>query len=114
MTARTLGIVALFSVAAVLWVMNCSGPRPLVTEVSVARPSDGSSLHRVAAVLRNQAGGAGEVQVTVRLRDRTTGQTVQRQETVSLTGAEVTRLVLPIEAPPGDYAPEVEVQYPPR
>jgi hypothetical protein len=104
------GVVAL----AVLWVVNCSGPRPAVSDVSVSPPSAPGAPHRVQATVRNQGPGHGQVSVSVRLVDPAAQQTYQEDRKLALEAHETTRLVAEIHAPPGDYVPRVEVEYPPR
>jgi hypothetical protein len=113
MTRGLLGLVAI-AVVATLWVVNCSGPRPAVAVVQLVAPGADGEPYLVAATIRNQGWGHGEARVTVRLRDRASGQTIQREETVALDTGETTRLTAELRAPPGDYAVEVDAEYPPR
>jgi hypothetical protein len=68
---------------------------------------------RVEARLVNAGRGQGQVEVTVRLRDRRTGRVVEDERHVELRGHESVRLVADVEAPPGDYHADVEAEYPP-
>jgi hypothetical protein len=101
-------------VLAGLWVVNCSGPRPEVGDVRIVAPTTSGEPYELQAVVRNQGHGHGEVGITARLRDRTTGRTFQAERTVRLKAGESTLVVMSIKAPLGSYTPEVEVEYPPR
>lgn len=114
MIGRTIGPLALLLVLAGLWVANCSGPRPSVADVQVTAPRAEGEPYLVGALIRNEGRGHGEVKVSFRLRDRASGQTVEQGAKVDLEDGETTRLVVEIQAPPGDYAPMVEAIYPPR
>lgn len=111
--ARAIGMLAVITVLAGLWVVNCTGPRPAVADVSVAAPTAPGAPYQVAALVRNQGWGHGQVQVIFRLRDKATGQTVQVAAPATLEAGETTRITAELQAPPGDYAPAVVVEYPP-
>lgn len=107
-------LAALAAALAFLWVRNCSGPQPSVVALETIPPTEASAPYRLRAEVRNGGPGHGEVQVVFRLRDRQTGRTVEQSATAELEPGEDTLVVGEIAAPPGDYAPEVEVNYPPR
>jgi hypothetical protein len=111
---RALGLLMATAVMAALWVVNCSGPRPAVADVRVAAPAGEGEPYRVAAVVRNEGWGHGQVRVTFRLRDRASGQAFQEEAEAQLEAGEVALVVAEIDAPPGDYEPAVEAEYPPR
>ncbi len=95
------------------WVSQCSGPRPeLVGSATVRSPQQPGDAYHVEAAVRNSGPGHGEVQVTARLRDRASGRAYQRDERVQLERGEQTNVVIEIFAPPGEYEPQVDVQYP--
>ncbi|MBI4499172.1 MAG: hypothetical protein HY689_14880 [Chloroflexi bacterium] len=110
---RTVTILALVVALIVLWVLNCSGPRPVVTEVRLIAPRSAGAPYRVAATIRNAGRGHGEVKVLFRLQDRAGTHTVQQDHRVTLAAYETTIVAAEVMAPPGDYTPEVEVSYPP-
>ena len=107
-----LPVVALLAVAA-LWVVNCSGPRPSASDPKVTAPSAPNQPYRVTARVENDGPGHGEVQVIFRLRDTHTGRVYQQTEMVTLQSGEAVVVGVDISAPPGDYTPEVTVNYPP-
>ncbi len=108
----TLPIIALLAVAA-LWVVNCSGPRPSASDPKVTAPSAPNQPYRVTARVENDGPGHGEVQVIFRLRDTHTGRVCQQTEMVTLQSGEAIVVGVDNNAPPGDYSPEVTVNYPP-
>lgn len=101
-------------VVLVLWISQCSGPRPELVGAPVVRPpaSPGDAYH-VEATVRNAGPGHGEVQVVARLRERSSGRAYQRDETIQLDAGEQAGIVVEVFAPPGDYEPHVEINYPP-
>lgn len=99
---------------AVLWVVGCSGPRLEVTDTRLTAPTSEGAPYCLEATIKNQGWGHGQVNVTVRLRDKATGQTVQDDRKAELRPNETTRVAIELIAPPGAYEPEVEVDYPPR
>jgi hypothetical protein len=99
-------------VMVLLWVMNCSGPQPVVTAVRLTEPTSVDAPYRVEVELLNRWRGHGEVAVTVRLRDPGSGRRVVEERHVSLEGNERVVLVVELLAPPGRYEPEVTVQCP--
>jgi hypothetical protein len=107
------GVLVAVALAA-MWVSQCSGPRPeLVGSPAVRPPAQPGQAYRVEATVRNAGPGHGQVQVVVRLRDRATGRSYQRNDTAQLESGEQTSVVVEIFAPPGDYEPNIEVSYPP-
>lgn len=103
-----------FAVLIALWISQCSGPRAeLVGAPTVRPPAQPGGAYQVEATLRNAGPGHGEIQAVLRLRERATGRAYQVAETAQLERGELASLVVEIFAPPGDYAPEVELNYPP-
>jgi hypothetical protein len=60
------------------------------------------------------AGSAGQVEVTFRLRNKANGRIVTQGQSVELERHDRADVALEIAAPPGDYAVEARVEYPPR
>lgn len=98
--------------AALAVTLGCSGPRATATDARV-RPSSRSGIYRVEARLIN-AGGRGEVELIVRLRNTVTGRIVTQEQPVDLRPRDRADVALEIPAPPGDYAVDVSVEYPPQ
>ncbi len=98
----------------VLWVTQCSGPRPeVVGSPQLRAPESPGQPYVVDARVRNGGPGHGQVQVTARLRDTATGQAYQRDEQVQLEPGEDARVAIEVQAPLGEYQPDLEVTYPP-
>jgi hypothetical protein len=113
---RWSAVLSLLGVAIVigLWVTHCSGPQPHVVGAPLLRaPSQAGQAYRIEAVVANSGPGQGQVQVTFRLRDTSTGLAYENQEQADLEPGEQVRVVSEIAAPDGSYEPEVEVRYPP-
>jgi hypothetical protein len=107
--------VAAFILAAVLWVSQCSGPKPsVVGRPRVAVPEQPGDPYRVEGTIRNDGPGHGEVRVSFRLIDRASGEAYQKDDDVQLERGETARASVEIPAPPADYEAEIEAQYPPR
>ena len=96
--------------AALALVVACGGPRVRVVDPAAA-PSPQPGHTRVTATLVN-ASGEGDVKVTARLRDRSSGRVVSITRSVSMRAHETTQFVIDAPAPPGDYAPEVTAAFP--
>lgn len=92
--------------------LGCSGPRATATDAHV-RPASRSGFYRVETRLLN-AGGSGQVALIVRLRNRQTGAVVAGQKSVELQPHDRDDVAVEIPAPPGDYAVDVSVEYPPQ
>src|SRR5262245_6268235 len=101
-------------IAFVLWILNCSGPKPELADVRVKPPAGEGQPYQVEATVQNAGLGHGQINVVARLRDKSSGQTYQEGKLVQLEEHEVTRVTAEIQAPPGSYEPEVELEYPPR
>ncbi|HEX5441328.1 MAG TPA: hypothetical protein VFW76_10615 [Ktedonobacterales bacterium] len=99
--------------ATVLWVANCSGPRPVADHLTVQAPSAPDKPYRVTARVQNDGTGHGQVRVVFRLRDLHSGRVYQQSEMITLQGGETIIVGVDITAPPGAYSPEVTVNYPP-
>jgi hypothetical protein len=91
----------------------CGGPRPSVSDVRVT-PSPWPGRYRVEAVVRNEARGAGEVSVEIRLHDVVSGRTIQQVRQLQLRGRDQLTLVVDIEAPASTYRADVRATYPPQ
>jgi hypothetical protein len=96
-----------------LWVVNCSGPRPTVTHALLIPPRTTAGLYEAQALVHNDGPGHGQVDVTFRLRNTVTGQTVQTESRVDLQSGETSRVIVRIPAPPGSYTLDVAASYPP-
>ena len=107
-----LPVIVLLGVAA-LWVVNCSGPRPSASDPKVTPPSGPNQPYHVTARLENDGPGHGQVEVIFRLRDAHSGHVYQQSDKVTLRSGETAIVGVDISAPPGDYHPEVTVNYPP-
>ena len=90
---------------------GCGGPRVTVTDAAL-HPGGRAGVYEVEARLAN-AGGRGEVKVTVRLRNRSSGEVVSQTRVVAFERGDRQVLVVPVAARPGDYTPEVTADYPP-
>ena len=110
------GIVAVVvgAVCIALWIMSCSGPKAVVGQVRLEPPREANGPYPVHAEVENRGFGHGQVNVIFRLRDQATGVTIEETEKVSLEPGERSLVIAQIEAPSGSYAPDVEVEYPPR
>jgi hypothetical protein len=92
--------------------LACAGPRAKVTDAAV-RPSARAGFYRVNARLTN-AGGRGQIELTIRLRNTRDGRIVTQAQSVDVQPHDHTDVAVEIPAPPGDYAVDVQVEYPPR
>jgi hypothetical protein len=110
-----LGLLVVLAVGVGLaWVRSCSGPDPVVESTRLIEPSAEGAPYRVEAVVRNRGPGEGQAELTVRLRDRESGRTVEDDKKLQLERGETTLAVVEIKAPRGSYDPQVEASYPPR
>jgi len=91
-------------------VVGCAGPRVRVLDPAAA-PSPQPGHTRVSATLVNDS-GEGDVKLTARLRDRSSGRVVSVSRSVSVRAHETLHVVIDAPAPPGDYAPEVSAGFP--
>ena len=98
---------AMFAVVAA-----CSGPRATATATKL-RPSARAGYYRVDTRLVN-TGGRGQVELTVRLRNKATARIVTQTQSVDLERRDHTDVTLEIPAPPADYEVEARVDYPPQ
>ena len=110
---RVFALVGMAAALVALWVANCSGPRPAVSDVRLVSPAGEGAPYRVEALVRNTGRGHGEVVVEVRLRDTASGAVMQKEEQVTLDAGETARVISDVPAPPGSYTPEVQAVYPP-
>ncbi|HEU0026903.1 MAG TPA: hypothetical protein VFQ25_07280 [Ktedonobacterales bacterium] len=97
-----------------LWVVNCSGPRPVASDPRVEAPLRAGDPYHVTALVSNEGPGHGEARVTFRLRDTQTGRVYQQIASVTLDPDETIVVGVDIAAPPSQYEPIVEAEYPPR
>lgn len=95
---------------------GCAGPRPSIRQTHLMPPATPGQPYLLQVTIHNQGGGEGEAEMTVRLRSRSTGETVATENRgVALKEQETVSLVIPLQAArPGDYEPVVEVEYPPE
>lgn len=105
--------VLLLVVATALWITNCSGPRPVASDPRVEAPTTPGKPYHVTARVHNDGPGHGQVRVVFQLREIHTGRVYQQTEEVTLQSDETVVVGVDISAPPGDYRPEVSVNYPP-
>jgi hypothetical protein len=112
--APTLGGFIALVVIGALWVSQCSGPRPVIQGVEVEEPEESGEPYRVTATITNAGPGHGESRVLFRLREPASMRAFQYEESLQFGQGDTLRVVAEISAPPGDYTPEVEVEYPPR
>jgi len=92
----------------------CTGPKPTVLGYEVQPPAANGGEYRASVTIRNDSGGEGEVQVTVRLIVVTTGATAAiAEQTPTLKPHETVHLTISLQpALPGPYRTEVEAEYP--
>lgn len=111
----TRGLVAVIAtlIAIALYVSNCSGPQTTATDLRVLPPHITGGPYRVEAYVHNGGPGHGEVDVIFRLVSKKTGDTVEADDKVSLDAGETSLAWADIEAPPGQYTPQVSIDYPP-
>ena len=111
MKLRALIILGLALATIGLGVLSCSKSRESarVTEVHMEEPGSEDAPYRILATIE-PSGSGGPVTVTLRLRDKNSGEVVQRDAQVQLQPGVVLVVVGEIPAPRGDYEPEAEVQ----
>jgi hypothetical protein len=114
MKVRGLLLFAALLALSALWVVNCSGPRPVASDPRVEAPRRAGDPYHVSALVRNEGPGHGQVQVTFRLRDTRTERVYQQIASVTMDPGESIVVGVDITAPPGQYEPLVEAEYPPR
>jgi len=119
----TLVIVALAGLLIGAWLQSRFSPVPStveapatrvnapvsVTEVRLAEPSRDGGPYRLEAALRRD-GPAGAIDVMFRLRNKSTGERIERAGQVELQPNVALVVVAEIDAPRADYSPEVEVK----
>jgi hypothetical protein len=104
-----------FALVAVLWVSQCSGPKPSVTgPARVTAPEQPGDAYRVEGTIRNDGPGHGDVRVSFKLIDRASGEAYEKDDEVHLERGDTVRVAVEMPAPPADYAAEIEAEYPPR
>ncbi len=101
---------ALVLLASAAYLRGCAGPRPKVLAVALERTPAGLVPR---ATVRND-GGAGQVEVRFRLRDRATGQVVGAEADAELERGEVLEVRGESPLPPREYEIEAEAEYPPQ
>jgi hypothetical protein len=101
---------ALLLLSGVAYVRGCVGPRPTVLAVAL-EPSPAGLVP--LATVRND-GGAGQVEVRFRIRDRATGRVVAEDAAADLERGEVLEVRGPSPLPPREYEIAAEADYPPR
>ena len=80
-----------------------------VTEIRLAEPNRESDPYRLEATLRRDGPAAG-VDVTFRLRNKATGERIERTGLVEVQPGVALVVVAELSAPRADYAPEVEAR----
>ena len=85
----------------------------VVQDVQLEAPSAPGDRYRIRAELHHGSTG-GQASITFRLRNNAGGQSPELKGAVQLTPGVVLVTVGEIAAPPGDYTPEVEVEFPAR
>ena len=109
--ARTAALaLALLALTVPAYLRGCAGPRPRVTATALERSPLGVVPR---ATVRNE-GGEGVVVVEFRTRHLASGQVSFAEGQARLRRGEVLEVRSPDVLPPGDYAVEVEAEYPPR
>ena len=104
-----------FVAASALWVSQCSGPKPVfIGAPRVDSPQQPGDPYRVEATIRNEGLGHGEARVTFRLVDQASHEAYLKDEPIQLERGETAHVIVEILAPPADYQPRVDVEYPPR
>ncbi len=105
-------------VLAALALAGCLGPKPGVVEVKKQPPASQGDPYRVQVVIANNGPGEGQVEVSVRLLDKRTQQTIQfDSQDVQLDVGERQSVnfeeTLPPDAPPVEQIDvQVAAQYP--
>jgi len=84
-----------------------------VTGVQVTPPGRAGEPYRIQATINHTTSG-GPADITFRLRSKTTSEIIQSSGRVNLQPGVALTAVAELQAPEGDYSPEVEVQYPAR
>ena len=125
MYARTLVTrLSLIAVAGLLTI-GCSEPPPAqpaaskpppvvsVTDVRMVAPKKQGDPYRVEAALHHRTPG-GPANVTISLRNRVGGESPEMSDRVELEPGVVVVAVAEVQAPEGNYTPEVQVQFPAR
>jgi hypothetical protein len=103
-----------FVVVSMVWLLQCSGPRPVVQAVTVHEPAQPGLPYQVEVQVRNNWRGGGQLQVQAELRDRASDRRYQGQQNATIKSMESMNVLVEVDALPGDYEPHVEVEYPPR
>lgn len=96
-----------------LFLAACTGPRPSVSTPKVLLPSSVGGPYRVALTVRNEGSGEGQVDVNVRLHEKSKQATYFADQKLNLKSHENVQVIVSVPAPPGDYTAEVEAEYPP-
>jgi hypothetical protein len=109
-----LGVSALIAAAGVLWVGNCSGPRPEVADVTVEASESPDHAYRISVVIINKGRNGGEVTVLFELVSREDGRVTRARENIEIEANETLTVSTEISAPPGAYDARAKVDYPPR
>src|SRR4051812_29241152 len=100
---------------AVLWISQCSGPKPVVIgESSVEAPGQPGDPYKLRATIKNEGPGHGQVRVTFRLIDEGSDAAIQKDEQVQLEPNETARVIAEVPAPPANSRSELEAEYPPE
>jgi hypothetical protein len=103
-----------FVVTGGAWVMQCTGPKPRVEDVTVREPDQPGAPYLVDVQVRNTWRGHGEIQVQAKLHDKTADRVYEGQQNASLEPMDVINVVVEVQARRGTYEPDVELVYPVR
>lgn len=108
----TIVVIALLSA---LWLWQCTGPHPVVTNVRLEEPQQAGDPYTVLATLDNDRWSHGTVTVTFEIVDRRTGEVYREARRVEiLEDDERLNVSADISAPEADYEPRVKAQHPPN
>lgn len=114
MKTRLLLTASIIGLLALLWVWQCSGPDPTVTDVQIIEPTEADAPYQVVATIRNTNSQDGSLTVVFQMVDRQTGQIFQTTRTVEVSGREEIVAIAELHAPQSSYKVEVQAHYPPR
>jgi hypothetical protein len=106
MKAGLLALAALVA-ATLLFLRHCGGPDPRLVSARMRGPV-------VEAVLRNESGGEGDVQIDFTLRRRDGSPPLLHTQRATLRPHETARVEARIDGAHGDEQVEAEIDYPPR
>jgi hypothetical protein len=115
--AGTRGLVALTIIVALagLWVWQCTGPDPVISNVRLEEPGQPGDPYTVLAQLDNDRWSHGTVTVNFEVVDKNNGDVYREQKNIQIEeGDDALNVSAEISAPDGEYEPGVEADYPPN